>query len=582
MMLDTGPAIPRKLPGEERFLAARRPTGFGEYMGAMSGEGWWNTIAGQGRAQVLMQEGREADPTPLARDAWEGSSWKRDGLDWFEGLTEGQAKARAEVFDENAYRRWVIQQRNAGVVGSVAGFGAMLAGSLPTPENLIPIGPAIHAARAARFGVAVRQGAVAGGVAGLAGTAAFAPPVYYSAMQFGDDITFADVLLDLSVGTILGAGLGGGSAALARWADRAPSQPAVTQPEMQAALDGLAMGAQDMAAGRSPDVAMNPAVQEAMWTARAREEAASARVTTKRPQTLTSFLRSLGGLVDDAGELRSRDMLTLRPGMISRRGRTLDDATLAAWEAGFLAPRNGQRPTPDDLLRAIDEELAGRPVFSANDTGQALDFERQRQAATDFDDMQFRREDARSRADAAGYQFTPEQIDEALTRAYGDEGQGRDLEDIFDDMAEAEAMRFADEYDPDGRTIDEVGIPFEPFGEDFGQPEGGARGLRGSDTATLERPAAARAGAWASRNPADPDLEPVQPMPKQADGAEAFGIDAIDQATADRLVAELEERGLIPDEIRAELEEAMALEAQSVKATEAHERAAACVIGTLV
>lgn len=582
MMLDIGPAIPRKLPDEERFLAARRQTGFGEYMGAMAGEGWWNTLAGQGRAQVLMEQGREADPKPLTREAWDASPWNREGLDWFEGLTEGQARARAEVFDENAYRRWVIQQRDAGIVGTAAGFGAMLVGSLPTPENLIPIGPAIHAARAARFSVAVRQGAIAGGVAGLAGTAAFAPPVYYSAMQFGDDITFADVLLDLAVGTTLGAGLGAGSAALARWGSRAPTQPTVTQPEMQASLDGLAMGAQDLAAGRPVDVAANPVVMDAIRTARAREEAQAARVTAKQPQTLTGFLRGLGGLVDDAGELRSRDLLTLRPGLISRRGRTLDDATLAAWEAGFLAPRNGQRPTPDDLLRALDEELAGRKVYSANDTGQALEFERQKQAARDFDDMQFRREDAASRAEAKGYQLTPEQIDEALTRAYGDEGQTRDLEDILDDIAEADAMRFADEYDADGRTIDEVGIPFEPFGEDFGQPAPIGRGAGGSAAATLERGTAARSDAWRAWNPPDPDLEPLPPVKRQADGAEAFGIDAADQATMDRFVAELDERGLLPDEIKAEIEEAMELEAKAERATEANERAAACVIGSVV
>ena len=104
-MLDIGPSVVPKAPGEDAALAARRQTGFGEYMGAMAGEGWWNTLAGQARAQVRQAKGGEADPRKLTREDWQASEWQREGLDWYEGLTAGQARVRAEIFDENAYRR---------------------------------------------------------------------------------------------------------------------------------------------------------------------------------------------------------------------------------------------------------------------------------------------------------------------------------------------------------------------------------------------------------------------------------------------------------------------------------------------
>jgi hypothetical protein len=80
---------------------------------------------------------------------------------------------------------------------------------------------------------------------------------------------------------------------------------------------------------------------------------------------------------------------------------------------------------------------------------------------------------------------------------------------------------------------------------------------------------------YASRNPADPDLEPLAPLPANDDAA----LDALDQETFDRFVAELEERGDIPDDIRAELEEAAEFERQAATARETYERAAYCALG---
>ncbi|WP_445505059.1 LPD23 domain-containing protein [Microvirga sp. G4-2] len=88
--------------------------------------------------------------------------------------------------------------------------------------------------------------------------------------------------------------------------------------------------------------------------------------------SLSTFLRSKGGLNDSGGELRSRDVggtLLAKNG----KGLNLDDAALAAWEAGYFPQFAEERPSIDDLLSAIDNELAGSPVYKDGLTPEAVD-----------------------------------------------------------------------------------------------------------------------------------------------------------------------------------------------------------------
>jgi len=84
-----------------------------------------------------------------------------------------------------------------------------------------------------------------------------------------------------------------------------------------------------------------------------------------KPKSLMSFIRSKGGLKDDAGELRARDFGS-RGGLVNNRtGRPLDDMANSATEAGYFPGK--ERATPDDLLAALDDEARGRPVYSMAD-----------------------------------------------------------------------------------------------------------------------------------------------------------------------------------------------------------------------
>ena len=569
-MLDIGPRVVPKAPGEDAALAARRQTGFGEYMGAMASEGWWNTLAGQARAQVRQAKGGEADPRKLTREDWQASEWQREGLDWYEGLTAGQARVRAEVFDENAYRRWVIGQRDAGVIGMAAGIGAMLVGSLPTPENLIPIGPAYHAAKVARFGLAMRRGAVVGGLAGLAGTAAFAPPVYYSASQFGDDIGWADVMLDLSLGTALGAGLGAGSAAMRHWATRSPRQPTMNTPDTQTALDAMGLAGQDIAAGRSVDVAASADVRAAIRDAALRHASPEVRANAEAARAASA---DIDRIIAEENARMNRDAAAMQEA---------DQA--ATWGNDPTRPANENAEPPIagfQTARGSTYEVAGdgtttRNKAARNDAGHEGDSGPKPQSArTVYVD-----------GDASG-------LSAAGLHGLGSKGARVVIKD-----GKASLLTWNEKGGKWGRSPEGTDIPVHdtpavgrsplelwkptddvPGWEAYSGMHAGnpivsvtRRSPAPSESAARER---ASGSEYASRSPADPDLEPLAPLPANDD----LGLDPLDQETFDRFVAELEERGDIPDDIRAELEEAAEFERQAATARETYERAAYCALG---
>ncbi|MEO1306895.1 MAG: hypothetical protein AAFV38_02925, partial [Pseudomonadota bacterium] len=99
-----------------------------------------------------------------------------------------------------------------------------------------------------------------------------------------------------------------------------------------------------------------------------------AKAQTAEPPSLMKFLRRQGGLKDDGGELTARDLQRVNA-VNNRSGIDLDTATQRAWEAGYIGkpselefgPTAEGRPTINDLLDAMDRELAGDMVYSRND-----------------------------------------------------------------------------------------------------------------------------------------------------------------------------------------------------------------------
>lgn len=156
------------------------------------------------------------------------------------------------------------------------------------------------------------------------------------------------------------------------------------------------------------------------------QEVMRLRRTPERGQSLSQFVRARGGISDDRGDLRSvlgsqqRAASLLRPS-----GNRVDDAALAAWEAGYFP--GTERPTANEFLDALSNDVSGRPRYpqaSASSQIEADEIERAR-AYLDRVGVDW------ARADDAT-------LRDQLNRAFGERGRSRTLEDL---QAETAAMQ---------------------------------------------------------------------------------------------------------------------------------------------
>ena len=129
------------------------------------------------------------------------------------------------------------------------------------------------------------------------------------------------------------------------------------------------------------------------------------RNLVKEP-SFVSWLKKHGGLKDDAGDLFAAvGSHKVRPGLISRNGRHLDDMTEVLWnEFGEYLP---YRPSTDDLIRWIEDDIGGRgqPFFLTESlpTKQRQAIEASRLAAQLDEAMSRSGTDAKTRSDIAKY-----------------------------------------------------------------------------------------------------------------------------------------------------------------------------------
>lgn len=104
----------------------------------------------------------------------------------------------------------------------------------------------------------------------------------------------------------------------------------------------------------------------------------------KPPKSIVDFLRGLGGVVDETGDILHRmGDNKKRPGLRSRNGMAPNDATLRAWKAGYLG--SGDRPGINALYDAIGEDLQGNRVYSDADADIVSDLALAREMEKDLE-----------------------------------------------------------------------------------------------------------------------------------------------------------------------------------------------------
>jgi hypothetical protein len=199
----------------------------------------------------------------------------------------------------------------------------------------------------------------------------------------------------------------------------------------------------------------------------------------KEPTRLVGFLRRLGGVRDEGGEVSA--MLgspKARPGLISSTGMSLDEAAIKAHEAGYFPNHGEDVPSERDMLDAIEGDLRGEPRYSAEDQVAAAAYQEAIDHNAEVDRM------AQDHGiDTAG--MTREQFFEALSERVSLERQAEEIRS----MDEAHSAQY-------GEAVDDARHWLEDQGHDWNSHE--FFGADDQPTPELERDYAAENAARAA------------------------------------------------------------------------------------
>lgn len=195
---------------------------------------------------AAMVEGR-----PLPYDPWD---------------TPERLRERIDGYDARQVRRWLIEQRRAGLLESAAQFVVGLGATAPDPVNFVPwIGPEMRAAMLARAGgnsvarLGVRVGI--GATEATVGNLLVEPAITASELYRGDDVTASMIVLDLVLGAGVGGAFGGVSHVLAERAARRAARALPPRPQPPVQEPGPQLGdVQAPVPVELPAVEVDPAV----------------------------------------------------------------------------------------------------------------------------------------------------------------------------------------------------------------------------------------------------------------------------------------------------------------------------------
>jgi hypothetical protein len=274
----------------------------------------------------------------------------------------------------------------------------------------------------------------------------------------------------------------------------------------------------------------------------------------KEPERLASWLRRQGGVIDEGGNIKA--MLggaKYRPGLISKTGMNLDDATRSAWEAGYFPEHGDRRPMINDLLDALEGDVKGHaPRYSdaeqdrvtAYHEALATNNEIDRLAHEHgidtkgktreqfFDEVTAKLSPEAVKAEVAKQDAAhSEQFDEAAAEAkawaeghnidynsdefYGINGP-RSLEDLESGFGQENAARPAGQGDADGADA-AAAAGREGHSEAGGGPRGGIPGAASRVAQETDAGAGGSAGGERTAGPGD-TASPATPFSRSDDG----------------------------------------------------------------
>jgi hypothetical protein len=158
----------------------------------------------------------------ISEDDWKSSVNYRPGLTYHPTMTEYSAKTLASIHDDRLNRQSVMDK--ASKLQSVVGFGAGFVSGVAEPKNLISgiaaalvtggtgaLVPSLERMIAVNT---IKGAATRGAAEGVVGAALTEPSNIESSKVVQGDYTMTDSMINLALGSVLGAGLGAGGKAL--------------------------------------------------------------------------------------------------------------------------------------------------------------------------------------------------------------------------------------------------------------------------------------------------------------------------------------------------------------------------------
>lgn len=408
----------------------RRKQDYRDELSSMAGEA---KIAFDALTQEAIDEGRLVSAEELNKRYAGFLTFDRP-------TTELAARLMYDNKKEQVVRDAIIQSGPGGLSGIgiavLGGIAVAATDPLDLASSFIPVvGQAGKAAAIARFGRIGGRAAV-GATEGAIG-AAITEPVYYGfSRQLQLDYTMSDALLNVGAGTFLGGGIGAAAGVITRRGVDVAEATRIAKPDIEVRTD----------LEPAPTVTQRPEIREKtqadisrqyqnaeafnmMMNSRTSADLAIRQMVldqgvdvsvvmpkvVKRPQTLVEFVRSKGGIADTLpgaeGRLaeigfppnayvppkqaaRTTVANVNRPGSQS----TLDTMAVQAQTAGYI-----KGSTPEDLLKALGQELGGEPVFSARNARKLKAWVKYSEAKSTADAEVRRRADIKRGANELGF-----------------------------------------------------------------------------------------------------------------------------------------------------------------------------------
>jgi hypothetical protein len=351
------------------------------------------------------------------------------GLTFDRPMSKDEAQLRADIKREQIVRNAVISLGPQG-----AGVTALQIGTGLTKAIIDPIGiasafvPVVGQARAARlvqkYGK-VRGRAIQGAVEGGAGAVMLEPLMYGLSANQQLDYTYADSLLNVGAGVFLGAGIGSIAGRLSRTVpEKVETVKIDTDIKPDEFGDTVEQPEVEVTNRIGPDEFVGPNNKLKMTLKKFAEIALSAVAAGKnidlsflgpvlldRPQTLTEFVRELGGVKDVpyigkiATNLERRTSLTGLQIKNQESQYSMEQMVEMAFNEGFIETKSVKA-----LAAALKKDSQGKHIFRKSDQAKAK-YYLETSGFDNFDEA-FAAEMSLIKADAQnmGFKITDEQV----------------------------------------------------------------------------------------------------------------------------------------------------------------------------